>query len=62
MLREALMLTLKPAALMLLPVLGVVLPLLAVADLVEERVQARRALRETPPALVECRELLRREE
>jgi hypothetical protein len=56
------MLTLKPAALMLLPVLGVVLPLLAVADLVEERVQARRALRETPPAMVQCRELLRREE
>lgn len=56
------MLALKPAALMLLPVLGVVLPLLAVADLVEERVQARRALRETPPALVQCRKLLQREE
>ena len=54
MLREALMLALKPAALMLLPVLGAVLPLLAIADLVEERVQARRALRETPPAMVGC--------
>ncbi len=62
MLREALMLALKPAALMLLPVLGAVLPLLAIADLVEERVQARRALRETPPAMVECRKLLQREE
>jgi hypothetical protein len=56
------MLVLKPAALMLLPVLGAVLPLLAIADLVEERVQARRALRQTLPAMVECRKLLQREE
>ena len=62
MLREALMLALKPAALMLLPVLGAVLPLLAIADFVEERVQARRALREAPPALVQCRKWLQHEE
>ena len=61
MARELLGLMVRPAALMVLPVLGAVLPLLAVADFVESRVQARRALREVP-AMVECRQLLQREE
>ena len=62
MARELLGLMVRPAALMVLPVLGAVLPLLAVADFVESRVQARRALRESVPAMVECRQLLQREE
>jgi hypothetical protein len=44
MARELLGLMVRPAALMVLPLLGVMLPLLAVADFVESRVQARRAL------------------
>ena len=62
MVRELLGLMVRPAALMVLPVIGVVLPLLAVADFVESRVQARRASREALPAMVECRQLLAREE
>jgi len=54
MVREVLGLVLRPAALMVLPVLGAVLPLLAVADFVESRVQARRALRVTPVERVAC--------
>jgi hypothetical protein len=54
MVREVLGLVLRPAALMVLPVLGAVLPLLAVADFVESRVQARRALRAAPVAQVAC--------
>ena len=50
------MLALKPAALMLLPVIGLVLPLLAVADLVESRVQARRAMRSEGVEQVVCRQ------
>jgi len=47
-------LVLRPAALMVLPVLGAVLPLLAVADFVESRVQARRALRAAEVQPVAC--------
>ena len=56
MARELLGLMLRPAALMLLPLFGAVLPLLAVADLVEERVQARRALRSAAVEQVACRQ------
>ena len=54
MAREVLGLVLRPAALMILPVLGAVLPLLAVADFVESRVQARRALRAPAVEQVAC--------
>jgi len=54
MARELLGLMVRPAALMVLPLLGVMLPLLAVADFVESRVQARRALRSAGVEQVVC--------
>jgi hypothetical protein len=54
MARELLGLMVRPAALMVLPLLGVMLPLLAVADFVESRVQARRALRSAAVEQVVC--------